>query len=81
VNADIDPVIGKKRGSNRLHGVFVAGDREKDDPLSIQRKGVYVGVKSLRFNRDQSGRTAVVRARDVIYLRVHLYFLIGPFLA
>ena len=38
MNPDIYPVIGKKRGSDGLHRVFVAGDREKDDPLSIEER-------------------------------------------
>ena len=74
MNSDIDPVIGKKRGSDGLYGIFVAGDREKDDPLSIHCKGIGVSVKPLRFNRDQSGRTSVVRTWVVVSLRAHLHF-------
>ena len=65
MNSDIDPVIGKKRGSDGLHGVFMAGDREKDDPLSVQCKGVGESVKSFGLNGYQSGRTVVVPGRVV----------------
>jgi hypothetical protein len=47
-------VIGKKRGSDGLHRVFMAGDGEKNDPLSIQRKGVGERVKSFGLNGCQS---------------------------
>ena len=40
VISDIDPVVGKKAGSYRLDRIFMAADREKDDPLAIQREGI-----------------------------------------
>src|SRR6266542_2072038 len=46
VSSDIYPVIGKKRGSDGLRSIFMAGDREKNDPLSVQRIGVSECVKS-----------------------------------
>ena len=54
MNSDVYPVIGKKRGSDGLHRVFMAGHREKNDPLSIQCIGVGERVKSVGFNRDQA---------------------------
>ncbi len=74
MNSDSNPVIGKKRGSDGLHRVFMAGNRQKDDPLSVHCKGIGVSVKPLRFNRDQSGRTSVVRTWVVVSLRAHLHF-------
>jgi hypothetical protein len=40
VISDIDPVVGKKAGSDRFDRIYMAGDREKDDPLAIEREGV-----------------------------------------
>ena len=65
MNSDIDPVIGKKCGSDGLHRVFMAGDREKDDPLSVQCKGVSECVKSFGLNGYQSTRSIVVPGRVV----------------
>jgi hypothetical protein len=50
VTPDIYPVIGKKRGSDGLDRVFMAGDREKNDPLFIKRKGVGERVKPVCLN-------------------------------
>ena len=65
VNSDIDPVIGKKPGSDGLHRVFMAGDREKDDPLSVQCKGVGERVKSVGLDGDQSWKDWFVPGRVV----------------
>jgi hypothetical protein len=43
-------MIGQKRGSDGLYGVFMAGDGEKNDPLFIQREGVSERVKSGGLN-------------------------------
>ena len=74
MNSDIYPVIGKKRGSDGLHRVFMAGDREKDDPLSVQCIGVSISVKPFGLNGYESGRTSVVRTWVVVSLRAHLHF-------
>jgi hypothetical protein len=74
VNADIDPVIGKKRGSDRLHRVFMAGDREKNDPLSVQCIGVSEYVKTFGLNGYQNTGSIVAPGRVVSPLRTHLHF-------
>src|SRR5438093_1149366 len=74
VDPDDYPVIGKKRGSDGLHGVFMAGDREKNDPLFIQCKGVGERVKSFGLNGYQNTRSIVVPGRVVSSLRTHLHF-------
>jgi hypothetical protein len=47
-------VIGEKRGSDGLNRVFMAGDREKNDPLLIQRKGVGKRMKAVGLNFHQN---------------------------
>jgi len=74
VDPDIDPVIGKNRGFDGLHRVFMAGDREKDHPLSIHCIGVGECVKSFGLNGYQNTRSIVVPGRVVSPLRTHLHF-------
>ena len=57
MNADIEPVIGQKPGSDGLHRVLMAGDREKHDPLSVQCKGVGERMKSVGLDGYESART------------------------
>src|SRR5215475_11921925 len=74
VSSDINPVIGKKCGSDGLHGVFMSGDREKNDPLSVQCEGISECVKSFGLNGYQNTRSIVVPGRVVSPLQTHLHF-------
>ena len=80
---DFYPVIGQKRGSNGLHRVFVAGDREKDDPLSIQCKGVSESVKAFGFNGYQNTRSIVVPGRVIsrLWTQPSIRFFAKPFVS
>src|SRR5262244_830610 len=74
MNSDVYPMVGKKRGSDGLHGIFMSGDREKNDPLCVQCIGVSECVKSSGLDGYQNTGSIMVPARVVSPLRTHLHF-------
>jgi hypothetical protein len=45
VSSDVYPVVGQKRSFDGFNRILMAGDREKNGPLFIEREGVGKRVK------------------------------------